>query len=531
MTRLLCGALASIALTVPTVAFACGGFFCSAPVGPVPPEPVDQTAERIIFEVPGDGTVTAHVQISYAGPADEFAWIVPVPNTPDVAESESDVFQEVEAATALQVLLPQPEQFCAVPTSGDGGGGCNGCFLAMSDSATAESAPRGASGAEAPPVVTVHASGSTDNYDYVSISADLASDLTDWLQTEGYNVSNNMIPVMQPYVDEGMQYLAVRLRDGRTATDVSPLSMTYQGDEPMIPIQLTAVAAQPLMGIQVWIFGETPYLPTNYAWEAPDTSTILSDELGNTSYFAWVARVADEADGQLWSAEFIGQNVTGRFPQHEIVSRFYTRMNPENMTVDPMFAGSSSAPVVSNLLDLSAQPTPFGCNGTNFDVLPSLCAYNYCGEGADCGVVAGQVACKCAEGDVAQTITNPDGSDGVTCTPAENPYGISAAAGGAGTEFDPCNEVECGAGVCVLRNGFPTCDCTGDAFACLEDDGSVLCVAPDEAPTTFGPGAGAESAPVASAKIIERQTVRFAGLPWLPGVMVVGLMVATRRRG
>jgi hypothetical protein len=241
--------------------------------------------------------------------------------------------------------------------------------------------------------------------------------------------------------------------------------------------------------------------------------------------------VADEADGQLWSAEFIGQNLTGRFPQHEIVSRFYTRMNPENMIVDPMFAASSSAPAISNLLDLSAQPTPFGCNDTNTDALPSLCAYNYCGDGASCGVVEGQVACKCEDGDVAQAITNPDGSNGVTCIPAENPYGITAAAGGAGTEFDPCNDVDCGAGACVLRNGFPTCDCTGDAFACLEGDGTVLCVTPADPPITFGPGAGMESAPIASAKSLGPQTVRFAGLPWLPGVMVLGLVAVTRRRG
>ncbi len=528
MTRLLSATAAAVVLAVPTYVFACGGFFCSAPAGPVPPQPVDQTAERIIFEVPGDGTMTAHVQISYAGPADEFAWIVPVPTTPEVEESEPGVFQEVEVATSLQVLLPQPE-FCAVAT--DGGGGCGGLGCANMAESTAAGGDFSGRGVDSPSVVTVHASGSTENYDYVSISADLASDLTDWLQAEGYNVSENMVPVMQPYVDEGMQYLAVRLRDGRTATDVTPLAMTYEGDEPMIPIQLTAVAAQPLMGIQVWIFGDTPYLPSNYAWEEPDSSTILSDELGNTSYFAWVARVADEADGQLWSAEFIGQNLTGRFPQHQVVSRFYTRLSPENMEVDPMFAASSSAPAVANFLDLSAQPTPFGCNGINTDVLPSLCAYNYCGDGADCGVVQGQVACKCGDGDVAQTITNPDGSDGVTCVPAENPFGITAEAGGAGTEYDPCNDVECGEGTCVLRNGFPTCDCTGDAFACLEDDGSVLCVAPAEPPTTFGPGAGAESAPVAAAKIVEPQTVRFAGLPWLPGVMVLGLMIATRRRG
>ncbi|MEO1272877.1 MAG: hypothetical protein AAFX99_32720, partial [Myxococcota bacterium] len=45
--------------------WACGGLFCAVPQGPaVAPEPVDQNAERIVFEVDEDeGTITAHVQI------------------------------------------------------------------------------------------------------------------------------------------------------------------------------------------------------------------------------------------------------------------------------------------------------------------------------------------------------------------------------------------------------------------------------------------------------------------------------------
>jgi hypothetical protein len=528
MIRLFVAVALTFTTLAPTLASACGGFFCSVPTGPTPPQPVDQTAERIVFEVHGDDTITAHVQISYAGPADEFAWIVPVPGTPDVSETDPVMFQDIDATTALQVLLPSPE-FCPITNGGGGRAGCGGC--ASMDTAMEGTSTATASGddSRAGPVVVVHAEGSTDNYDYVVISADLASDLTEWLQGEGYNVSDNMVPVMQPYVDDGMRYLAVRLRDGRTANDVAPLAMRYEGDEPMIPIQLTAVAAQPLMGVQVWIFGEAPYLPENYSWEVPATQEIFSDELGNTSYFAWVARIVSESDGQTWSAEYIGQNLTGRFPQHEIVSRFYTRLSPEQMTVDPTFA-VSAAPSVSNFLDLSGQPTPFGCNGINFSVLPSLCAYNYCGPGASCSVIDDRVACKCADGDVAQDITNPDGSDGVTCVPSNNPFGITAAAGGAGTEFDPCNEMDCGAGVCVLRNGFPTCDCAESAFACLEDDGTIFCVEPPEEPTTFGPGAGSESAPVIAAKETEPGLVRFAGLPWVPAILVLGAVAVTRPR-
>ena len=59
----------------PAPSHACGGFFCSA-------TPVDQTAERIIFTVNDDGTITAYIQIRYTGEKDNFAWIIPVPAPP-----------------------------------------------------------------------------------------------------------------------------------------------------------------------------------------------------------------------------------------------------------------------------------------------------------------------------------------------------------------------------------------------------------------------------------------------------------------
>src|SRR5262252_10922438 len=71
---------------------ACGGFFCST-------TPIDQTAERIIFTVNGNSTITAYVQISYTGQRDAFAWVVPVPPVPDVATFPRAAFQALDVAT------------------------------------------------------------------------------------------------------------------------------------------------------------------------------------------------------------------------------------------------------------------------------------------------------------------------------------------------------------------------------------------------------------------------------------------------
>ena len=77
----------------------------------------------------------------------------------------------------------------------------------------------------------------TDTFEAVLVTAAMSDELVGWLQDNSYNVSDNMTPVMQPYIDGGMVFLAVKLRGGAEASDIVPIVMTYSADKPMIPIQ------------------------------------------------------------------------------------------------------------------------------------------------------------------------------------------------------------------------------------------------------------------------------------------------------
>src|SRR5687767_9209431 len=71
---------------------ACGGLFCNT-------LPVDQNAERIIFVVHDDGTISAIVGINYVGKAEDFSWIVPVPSVPQVDVAETELLDTLQFAT------------------------------------------------------------------------------------------------------------------------------------------------------------------------------------------------------------------------------------------------------------------------------------------------------------------------------------------------------------------------------------------------------------------------------------------------
>ena len=58
----------TLALATPSVALACGGFFCNNL------ERVDQSGEKIVFAIDEERKVEVHVQIAYTGAAEDFAW-------------------------------------------------------------------------------------------------------------------------------------------------------------------------------------------------------------------------------------------------------------------------------------------------------------------------------------------------------------------------------------------------------------------------------------------------------------------------
>ncbi|MEM9113337.1 MAG: DUF2330 domain-containing protein [Myxococcota bacterium] len=503
--------------------WACGGTFCAQATNQ--PLPVDQSAERIVFEVEGPRTC-AHVQVDYEGEPEEFAWLVPVPRDVQISESNPLMFTLLDNQTAPTFRLPS--SFCGASTArfvnNSSGCGDQESFAAIPD---ADIGSGGTAG------VDVRQRSFTQNYEYAELSADRTDALIQWLQDNRFNVSDNMRPGMEPYIREGSSFLAVKLRPERGSDSIPPIQMCYEGP-PSIPIRLTAVAARPHIGILVYVLSTRPYRPRNYVVVDPDTQAIMVDAATNVSYFDWVARVADESEGRIFVPEFVGTLpgpvTTPGGATYSVASRYYTRLSPEHMGQDPVFEPGTASDRRNSFIDLSLQPSPFQCpDDDEARPQPSACAFNYCGAGARCTVVEGQAACECPNGQVADEVQGPDGRARIACVPSENPLGITAEASGVGTPFDPCIDADCGAGSCVVKSGFATCRCA-EGLAAV-GGGTPTCIDRPQDPAFFGPGAGAESRPRLtlgqSLRGFLPQTRSLAQLgPW----MFLGLYFAARRR-
>lgn len=280
-------ALTTAATIVSVPAFACGGFFCNTGA------PVNQTGEQVLFAVE-DGMVEAHVAVQYQGPSEDFAWIVPTPAMPEVGVSSAIVFARLDQMLRAQyypnfVFDEGCEWFFAAPEA-DG------------DSAAGGGDPTDDGGG-----VTVLEQSSVGPYDYAILQATAVEPLFEWLRANDYDLPTIVEPYVEPYVlmEDDVHFVAFKLSKDRETGDIAPIVLRYASNEPMIPIQLTAVATEPDLGVTAHVLGQHRAVPENYLHVEINEARIDWLNYGS-NYGALVTEAMNEAGGQGFATEFAG---------------------------------------------------------------------------------------------------------------------------------------------------------------------------------------------------------------------------------
>ncbi|MEE2828384.1 MAG: DUF2330 domain-containing protein [Myxococcota bacterium] len=485
--------LSLVGLSLPSEANACGGFFCNGTTLIA----VDQTKERILFEVNGDGTLDVNVEITYSGSPEGFAWVVPVPPsfTGELGVLPPSTLRLLDAATAPRIIPPNPyggEDFDEDLAAGGSADDDDDADPPNEDGGPVDVIDLPQVGPYAPQLV----------------SSDDASALVEWLNENGYLITDEMAPLVGNYVASDMNFLAMKLAPEAGIQDIAPIKITYESETPMIPLVLTAVAAEPEMGILVFAAGDQRYEPSNYEGLFIDDELLRADpRTGETNYYPLLSFLSDQFDRQAFFTEYsdssanLNQAVQNTWigsedqeeawdyiaqlaQSHGWVSRMYTRMNNVDMEVDPFFQGVGTT-VVSNVHDLSGQDPVH----IDFAVDPQLeCNDTYCGEGGVCASTESNLdGCVCGGGYLARRILGPSASAigaqaTVTCQDASFDMLASAV---AAVTVDPCESFSCGElGSCVVLGGFPSCQCPVGTAAVATFDGMISCEA---VVTTYGP--------------------------------------------
>lgn len=276
-----------------TAAWACGGLVCDFSV------PVVQDGERIVFAIDDEaGFVEAHVQITYEGPAERFGWIVPVAQEPDLFVSPQALFDILATNTAPRYSrIRVSEGTCHNGRS---------LFPLFGGIPTFDQEPAAAAPLEPGGGVVVTSQQRVGPYDTTVLQASSSEALRAFLDDNAYDIPSTLDPALAPYIADGAYFVAVRLAKDTDAGDIAPLGMRYAGTEASIPIQLTAIAANDDMPLEVYVLGRHRAVPTSYLHVHLNEAAI--DWWNSASNYADVRnRAADEAGGNAFVTEFAGE--------------------------------------------------------------------------------------------------------------------------------------------------------------------------------------------------------------------------------
>ncbi|HEY4013301.1 MAG TPA: DUF2330 domain-containing protein [Polyangiaceae bacterium] len=280
----LVAAAAAVSVSGERRAAACGGCFH-------PPAQVasDITDERMLLSVSPTQT-TLYDQIRYSGSPSSFAWVLPIQGTVDVGLSADVLFDSIDVLTATQITPPLPVCPPPPPNCGYGSGSSSG----------------GASAAigTGAPAVTVTKQENVGPYATVQLHATDSSALAAWLAQNGYNIPADVQPVIDAYVTEGFDFLAMKLLPNEGIQAMRPVRVSMPGASLSLPLRMASIGTGAIVGISIWVVGDGRYEPQNFPSYHIDDSQLVWDWSTNLSNYTTLrAEFEGTSHNTAWEIE------------------------------------------------------------------------------------------------------------------------------------------------------------------------------------------------------------------------------------
>jgi hypothetical protein len=282
------GSLVAVAasLFAPRPAHACGGCFA-------PPQQVTVvTGHRMAFSISPQQSVLWD-QIVYSGSPQDFAWVLPVRAGARVELSHDEFFAALDGLT--NPVITGPRANCG------GGGFACGASSASNDSYALPGSGNG---------VQVVSQSVVGPYDTVTVRSTNPNALYDWLVANQYDIPGTIRPVIDAYVSEGFDFLALRLAPGQGVQAMKPVRVITPGAGLSLPLRMVAAGVGANVGITLYVLSDGRYQAHNFANGVVDVSKLVWVPSQNQSNYTTLAQQVMLANGgRTWLTEY-AQTVT-----------------------------------------------------------------------------------------------------------------------------------------------------------------------------------------------------------------------------
>jgi len=218
----------------------------------IPPPSVNTvvTGHRMALSVSPKQTVLWD-QIEYSGAPESFAWVLPVKPGAIIQVSSDAWFDTLDAATNTQIF--QPQISCANGSSGPS----FGCGYAEDVAGRAFDGAEGTGGGQGP-AVTVVSRGSVGPYSTVTLSTDTPGALNTWLNDNGFALDPLTQPVVDDYIAEGFDFIALKLLPGKDVQAMQPVRVVQPGADPTLPLRMVAVGTGSNVALTLFLIHQAP---------------------------------------------------------------------------------------------------------------------------------------------------------------------------------------------------------------------------------------------------------------------------------
>ncbi len=135
-------------------------------------------------------------------------------------------------------------------------------------------------------------------YQAVTVRASQGEALDTWLNANGYVVSPSMAPILMAYADEGMDFIALKLRPGEGVQAMQPVRIVTQGADTTLPLRMVAAGVGANVAIELYVLSGGRYAPQNFPQASIDFSQLAWDPYQNDSNFSTLTQQALASRGR-----------------------------------------------------------------------------------------------------------------------------------------------------------------------------------------------------------------------------------------
>ena len=201
-----------------------------------------ESAQRaVILYGNSTGNYTEHLilSLSFEGDAEDFAWVIPVPDKPEIAVTDAELFWELSDFTATEF---------------PGGGGGFGCGAASP-------------GQDGVDVIEEEVVGP---YATAILSATNATALVDWLNANGYIFPEDGEEIVSEYIEKEWYFVATKINAVEAGTGyalaegaIEPIVLSFASEEIVYPLRITSLSAT-APEVLLYVFADHVMVPEQY---------------------------------------------------------------------------------------------------------------------------------------------------------------------------------------------------------------------------------------------------------------------------